>query len=396
MAYDFDSIVPRDGTNSVKWEFMHDVNPAIQNGTIPFWVADMDFPCAPAILKALHKRVDRAIFGYSSLETPDYYRAVCGWYRRRFDWFVKAEDLVYSPGVVPAIGFLIDILSEKGDGVIIQPPVYYPFARVIGSHGRTIVNNPLINEGGRYRMDLQDLRRAVSDPSAKVLILCSPHNPVGRVWTREELEALAFIFQETKINVISDEIHYDLTRRGVVHTPLAKIFPQYKDRIITATAPSKTFNLAGMQLANIVIHDAELRKRWNQYVGRTLSLQEPTALAITAAQAAYEEGEAWLEELRDYLDGNITFLQEFLKTELPLSRCVPPEGTYLAWIDLSAYDPKMKDLVDALAKEAGILIEEGTLFGEEGEGYVRVNLACPLSLLKEGMERMARYLKGRS
>ena len=392
MVYDFDTFVSRDQTNSVKWEFMQMFEPKATPETIPMWVADMDFPCAQPILEALHKRVDRAIFGYSSHHTSEYYQAVCGWFQRRFNWNVDSVSIVFSPGVVPAIGYLINLLTEPGDGVIIQPPVYYPFKSKIEVYGRKVVNNPLLYQSGTYSMDYEDLELKAKDPKNKLLILCSPHNPVGRVWSKEELQTLGDICFQHNVFIISDEIHFDLVRKGVIHTPLEKLFPKQKERIITTTAPSKTFNLAGLQLANIIIHDPEIRDKWYAYVRDRLSINGPNALSIVAAQAAYTHGEEWLEAVLAYLDENIKFLQSFLAKHLPKVKLVPLEGTYLAWLDFTAYGFPQEELVRRIVHEAKVLLEDGTLFGEEGKGFMRMNIATTRSILDEALARMAKVL----
>ena len=392
MKYDLDAIVDRNGTNSVKWEFMQMLDPDVGEGTLPFWVADMDFACAKPVTDALHARIDRSIFGYSINYTGEYYRAVCGWYQHRFGWYVNSSDIVFSPGVVPAFNYLVDILSEPGEGVIIQTPVYYPFAGAIKSHGRVIVENPLIKkEGGYYEMDYEDLERKAVESKVKLLIFCSPHNPVGRVWTEAELKKLGEVCARHGITIISDEIHYDLVRMNVVHRPLETVIPEYRDRIVTCTAPSKSFNLAGMQISNIVIHDKAIRAKWDAYMGK-LSIMGPTALSIVATQAAYYEGEEWLDQVREYIDGNAAFVERFLKERLPKAVYHIPEGTYLIWIDLSAYGGTSEELVKRFMRESKVLIEAGTMFGAQAEGYVRINIACPRSLLKEAFNRMANTL----
>jgi len=391
VVYDFDCPVDRFGTNSIKWEFMESLDSEAETGTLPFWVADMDFPCAQPIIEALHVRVDRLIFGYSSNQTPEYYNAIRGWYKRRFDWSIDSEDIVYSPGIVPAINILIKILTSPGEGVIIQPPVYYPFAKALRNHDRIIVENPLINRGGRYEMDYADLDKKAQESGAKLLILCSPHNPVGRVWSREELTALGEVCARHGIVIISDEIHGDLTHGGVSQLPLETVLPGYRKKIITAIAPSKTFNLAGMQLSSVIIHDTSVLKKWNDFIGG-LALQGPTPLSIVAAQTAYNEGEEWLAQVRDYIDGNADFLKGFLAERLPKSRYRVPEGTYLVWIDLSAYGTSSADIAKRLVREAKVLVEAGSMFGSQGEGYIRVNIACPRSMLKNGFKRVADVL----
>jgi len=389
LTYDFNVFVDRNNTNSAKWEFMQLMDPEATDSTLPLWVADMDFPCAKPILDALHERVDRQIFGYSAHNTGEYYRAVCGWYQHRFNWYVNSSDLVYSPGVVPAIGYLIEILTQPGDGIIIQRPVYYPFTNMINSHSRKIVNNPLVNHNGYYEMDFEDLENKAKNPNTKMLIFCSPHNPVGRVWKEEELKRLGQICLDNGLIIVSDEIHYDLVKRGLKHIPLVTLFPEHKNRIISCTAPSKTFNLAGMQLSNIVIHDEEIRNKWNEYVVGQLGIFMPNSFSIVAAQAAYTYGEDWLEQVIDYVDGNKHFVQEFLKEHLPKAKYSVPEGTYLLWVDLSDYGHTQEQLEKVIHRDSKVLTDMGVLFGEEGKGFIRLNAACTRAILKEALERIA-------
>ncbi|QAA33165.1 MalY/PatB family protein [Clostridium manihotivorum] len=392
MNYDFDKLIDRRNTNSIKWEFMHEFDKSVSDDTIPLWVADMDFPCAPEIIKALHQRVDKLIFGYSSNDTDRYYKAISSWYNRRFNWNIERQDIFYSPGVVPAIGYLIEILTKPTEGVIIQNPVYHPFAISIRSNNRVVVNNSLINNNGYYEIDFDDLEKKAKDPNNKLLILCSPHNPVGRVWKKEELLKVGKICSDNNVIIISDEIHSDLIRKNIKHTPLEVAFPEYKTGIITATAPSKTFNLAGMQLANIIIHDKEIQDKWKKYVNEKLNISLPTTFAITATEAAYLESEPWLEGLLNYLDENINFLEAFLKNNLPKTKFVKPEGTYLTWIDFSAYGYSNEEFNKLMIEKAKVLLESGTIFGEEGKGYFRVNIACPRALLEEAFNRIAKAL----
>ena len=391
MKYNFDHFIDRKNTNCSKWEFMQEVEPEATDITLPFWLADMDFPCAQPILEALHKRVNQQIFGYSKL-SKDYFRVVCGWYQQRFGWDINTSDVFYCPGVIPAIGFLIEILTEPGDGIIIQRPVYSPFANAIESHGRKVVNNSLINQDGYYVMDFADLERKAKAPDTKLLILCSPHNPTGRVWQEDELKELGRICMKNDISIISDEIHCDLVRRGIKHTPLAKAISEYKNRIITATAPSKTFNLAGMQLANIIIHDAQIKQKWNYQIKTRHGVWLPNALSIVAAQSAFAEGVEWLEQVIDYLDANIRFIQKFLEEYLPKAKFMPPEGTYLVWLDMSAYGYSPEELYAMMIRDARIFIEGGTWFGKEGSGFLRLNCACTRDILQEGLSRMANVI----
>jgi cystathionine beta-lyase len=341
---------------------------------------------------ALEARVAKRIYGYTGLESPAYLDALRAWFARRQGWAIEEADIFFSPGVVPALAFLIDTLTEPGDGIIIQRPVYHPFTNMIRSHGRTLVNNALREGEGGWVMDFEDLEAKARDPRNKLLILSSPHNPVGRVWTREELGRLGRICLDNSVLVLSDEIHGDLVRRGLVQTPLASLFPDERKAIITATAPSKTFNLAGLQVSSVIIHDRELGARWKAHVEGRLGLSNPNCFALVAATAAYAEGEAWLEELLAYLDANLAFLAGFLAERLPWVKYRRPEGSYLAWLDLRGLGLPEKEILARLCREGRVLLQGGSTFGPEGEGFLRMNVACPRAILREGLERMAEVL----
>ncbi len=389
-VYNFDRIIDRNGTFSLKWENVTQALPGAPADALPLWVADMDFPCAEPILKALHERVDRQIFGYSVYQSAAYYEAVLGWFKRRFDWTLTPQNLFYSPGVVPAIGFLIDILSEPGDGIIIQPPVYYPFSNKILDYGRTVVTNPLHEENGYYTMDYADLAEKLSQPENKGLILCSPHNPVGRVWTPEELRQVVALCQQYDKWIISDEIHCDIIRQNQTHIPLEKLCPEAKNRIFTCTAPSKTFNLAGLQLSNIVINDPIAQEAWRQKMDTRIGLHGPNVFAITAAIAAYNEGEDWLQQVNQYIDANIAFAEQFLAQHLPKVRTTSCQGTYLMWLDFRAYGLSADELEQRMLTVAKVALDEGKMFGVQGQGFERVNVACPRAILTDCLERMVK------
>ena len=391
MKYDLDRIVDRRGTNSLKWEFGPMINPKVKADTLPLWVADMDFPCAEPILRALRERIDREIFGYSLHYTGDYFRAVCGWMQRRFGWYVNSEHIVVSPGVVPAISSLIRCFTEKGDGIIIQRPVYGPFAAQIERNGRLVVDNSLVNDDGYYRMDFEDLKRKAADPANTMMILCSPHNPVGRVWSEDELRRVGEICLENDVLLVSDEIHFDIVRKGVKHRVLETLFPG-EERIITCTAPSKSFNLAGMQVSHIILRGEEQRQRWEDETGH----QMLSPLAIAAVQAAYNEGESWLDQVNGYIDANLEFIADFLRDNLPEAVYRVPEGTYLAWIDLSAYGYSGEELNSLMIEDAGVFFDGGNKFGAQSASFQRINTACPRSILAEALDRMAAGLKSRS
>lgn len=390
--YNFDKVVDRIDTDSVKWDFRTNCSPKAQKDGLPLWIADMDFECADPIIKALHHRVDHKIFGYSSNNSDKYFDAFCNWYKIRFDWDIDRKSVVFSPGVVPAIALLVRVLTKPSEGVIIQKPVYYPFTNKIENNDRKVINNSLIYEDGTYKMDYEDLDKKASDPNNKVLILCSPHNPVGRVWSEEELKRVVEICKKHDVWIVADEIHSDLIRKGVKHTPLQLLCSDYKDKIVTCVAPSKSFNLAGMQLSNIIINNAELRKRYKHEIVATGGVSSPNPFAIVSAIAAYNESEDWLDELNDYLDKNVEFIKEFLLNNIPKAKLIYPEGTYLVWIDLNAFGLNEIDLEDLMFKKANVLLDEGYIFGKEGIGFERINAACPRSILKECLERIKKAL----
>ena len=390
MKYNFDELVDRAGTYSCKLEALPEGAP---KDAMSVWVADMDFACAEPIIRALHERIDRRIFGYTIYDNPDLKQAVTGWFRRRYDWEIRPEDIFFSPGVVPALAFLLQALTEEGDGIVIQRPVYYPFTNKIKGNRREVYNNALIYENGDYRMDYEDLEAKLALPNVKGLILCSPHNPVGRVWTVEELRKVVDIAKKYGKWILSDEIHMDLTRKGVVHTPLLKAAPDYTDHIAVCTAPSKTFNLAGMQLSNIVIRNPEWQKKWLAVIDDAFSVSMANPFGIAAVIAAYNEGEEWLDQVRDYLDENIRYIKEFVKTRLPKASVTGVEGTYLVWLDLRAYESDPKKLEHLMQHTARVAFDEGYIFGEEGNGFERINVAMPKSRVVECMERIEKALE---
>jgi len=316
-----------------------------------------------------------------------YYDAVCSWLKRRFQWQVEAGDMFITPGVVAALIDLISCLTKRGDGIIIQRPVYYPFSIIIPKTGRTLVNNALANRAGNYEIDWQDLEEKAQDPANTMLLFCSPHNPVGRVWSEEELKQVAEICLDNDVILVSDEIHFDLLRKNISHTPVARLFPE-EDTIITCTAPTKTFNAAGLQISNIIIQNKAFQKKWSAHTGPELV----SPLSVAAVTAAYTEGEEWLEQLLVYLDDNFAFMDRYLKGNLPKARFIIPEGTYLAWIDFSGYGYDDKTLGKMLLKEANVLTESGTMFGPEGSGFQRINIACPRTILEQGLKRISTTL----
>ncbi|MDD6201556.1 MAG: pyridoxal phosphate-dependent aminotransferase [Lachnospiraceae bacterium] len=384
MKYDFDKIINRTNTNSEKYDFADEWG--VPKDALPMWVADMDFQTAPCIIEAMHENLNLGIFGYSEPK-EEYYDALTKWYRTHFDFNIQKEWVLKTPGVVFGIAVALRALTNPGDAVLIQQPVYYPFRSVIVDNKRKLVNSPLMNRNGYYEMDFTDLEEKIVKNNVKLFILCSPHNPVGRVWKEEELKRVLEICKKHSVFIISDEIHADFTYPGHPHTVFGKIAGDYLEQVIICTSPSKTFNLAGLQISNIVIPSESVRRKCKEEM-KAVAYDEVGMLAITACRAAYENGGEWLEELLVYLQGNVDYVRNFLKENLPKVKLIEPEGTYLVWLDFTAYGLTAKELDHKMLNEAKLWLDAGNIFGKEGAGYERVNIACPRSVLKEALERM--------
>lgn len=385
MKYDFDKVTDRRGTNSVKYDFAKEFGKP--QDVLPLWVADMDFPTAPAITERLMKTVQHGIYGYSNSK-EDYFQAVSGWYQSHFGWEVRRSWLVKTPGVVFAITAAIRAFTEEGDAVLIQQPVYYPFARAITDNRRILVNSPLKCMDGHYEMDFEDFEQKIIDHQVKLFILCSPHNPVGRVWREWELKKVGDICLKHQVLIVSDEIHSDFVYPGYKHHVFASLSPEYADCTVTCTAPSKTFNLAGLQISNIFISNPDLKKRFRQAISET-GYDEVNLLGMTACQAAYEEGEEWLAQLKEYLAGNLAFVREYLKQNLPQIRLVEPEGTYLLWLDFRELGLSGEEREKLIVEKAHLWLDRGEMFGSEGTGFERVNIACPKVTLRRALEQLS-------
>lgn len=390
MKYNFDEVINRRNTDCIKWDFMEAMDPRVSKTALPLWVADMEFKVADEILDAMHKRVDEGIFGYTKAG-ENYYEAVIGWYNKRFNWEIKKDSIYYAPGIVPALGFIIDALTDLNDGIIIQQPVYYPFANTIKGNSRTIVSNDLINNDGYYTIDFEDLREKAKDPKNKMMIFCTPHNPVGRVWNKEEILEVVKICKDTGTILIADEIHCDLVRKDVTQYPLLSLVDDTSNIIVTL-APSKTFNLAGMQMSVVVIEDKVLADKYYDSMNTKFAIGNYPSLGLTAATAAYAHGEDWLNQVNDYLDANIDFVAEYVKNNMPKAKYNKPEGTYLVWLDLSAYG-NTNEIQDKLILEQDLLIENGNIFGDSGQGYFRINVACSQSQLEDCLSRIVNVIK---
>ncbi|MCH4887944.1 pyridoxal phosphate-dependent aminotransferase [Acidaminobacter sp. JC074] len=386
MKFNFDKTVNRFNTDSLKWDEMRKFYPNAKEDPIAMWVADMDFEVAPCIVDALHERVDHRIFGYSSEENMEYNKAIQKWMIDRHDWHVDHESVFFSPGVIPALGYLINLMTKPGDGIIIQQPVYYPFAYLTKGNDRKIVDNTLVCVDGDYKMDYDDLEEKLKDPNNKLMIFCSPHNPVGRVWSKEELAKMLDLCKKYDMPVISDEIHFDLTRVGVKHTVLETIDPSYKDKIVTCTAPSKTFNLAGLQNANIIINDKKLREDWLYFTRHVAHLDGHSTFGAVGNLAAYEKGAEWLDELKVYLDGNIEYLKTFFAEHMKELKVIDCQATYLVWVDFTGLGMTDEEIDKIMIEEAGVLLDTGTCFGEPGRGYQRFNIACPRETIEKALD----------
>lgn len=384
MTYDFNRLIERKGTNSLKYDF------AAERGkpedVIPLWVADMDFQTPPEVTDAMIAACRHGIFGYTEVRLP-YFETVRRWYQNHFHWEPEASWLVKTPGVVFAISMAIRAFTNPGDCVLIQRPVYYPFTNAILDNDRILANSPLQYRDGRYFMDLDDFEKKIVENRVKLFILCNPHNPVGRVWTEKELTELGEICLKHNVTVVSDEIHGDFVYSGHRHTVFAGIKPEYSDITVTCTAPSKTFNLAGLQVSNIFISNKELRRAFRKEVYRT-GCMELNTLGLVACQAAYEKGLPWLSELRSYLKGNLEFVRTFLKQELPQITLVEPEGTYLIWLDFRALGMTDEELDRFILHEAKLWLDQGSMFGPEGEGFQRINIACPRATLEKAFTQL--------
>lgn len=388
MKYDFDEIIPRCGTNSYKWDSM----PADRD-VLPLWVADMDFRTAPAITEALARRVGHGIFGY--VRVPDeYYTAVIRWFERRHNWLLDQSWFIYTSGVVPAISAVIKALTQPGDGVVLQTPVYNCFFSSVRNNGCRIVTNPLKYEHQTYRIDFEDLERKTADPGVKLMLLCNPHNPAGRVWTREELCRIGEICLKNGVTVVADEIHCELVFPGHTYTPFASISDRHLQHSVTCLSPSKSFNIAGLQIANIIAWDREVRHR----IDRAININEVcdvNPFGIEATVAAYNEGEEWLLQLLDYLKANYDFLCDFFHNHLPQIPVTELEGTYLVWTDCRALSVPSGELQESLLRETGLWLNSGTMYGTEGEGFLRWNIACPRKVLEDALTRFLHFVADR-
>ena len=383
MKYNFDSINNRVGTNSVKWDIHPDV--------IPLWVADMDFQVFPELKEALSKRVDEGIFGYT-LVPESYYEAIINWFDRRHHWHIDRSWILYTSGVIPAMAAALKAFTLPGEKVLIQTPVYNCFFSSIANCGCEPVENELVREGNTYRIDFADFEKKCADPKTTVFLLCNPHNPAGRVWTKDELERMNEICMRHDVKVISDEIHCELIMPGYTFVPFASISEACADNSVILNSPTKNFNIAGLQIANIICKNRE----WLRRIDRAVNINETcdvNPFGVIALQEAYNKGAEWIDELNAYLYDNYKALKDFFHEELPKLEVLKLEGTYLVWVDITALEFTSDEVADKLLKEAKVWVNSGTMYGRKaGQGYLRINIATPRATLMEGLKRMGRLL----
>ena len=389
-TYNFDKIINRKGTNCLKYDY------AVERGkpadVLPLWVADMDFTVSEEITKSLHAAVDHGIYGYTQPKDA-YYNAITNWMEKNHNWKTKREWIMKTPGVVFALGAAVKAFTKPGDAVLIQNPVYYPFTNIIRDNDRRVIDNTLVYEKrvtegkSQYSIDYEDFERKIVQENIKLFILCNPHNPVGRVWNREELQYLGEICLRHHVIVVSDEIHNDFVYPGFEHTVFANVDPRFAEFTVTCTAPSKTFNLAGLQISNILISNETLREAFQKEIDKT-GYDEPNALGAVACEAAYRGGQEWLDQLRAYLLENLNFLRAYLQEKIPQIHLVEPEGTYLVWLDCSELGISGKELDQFIVEKAGLWLDGGAMFGPSGADFQRVNIACPRATLELALDKL--------
>ncbi len=384
MKYDFDSLQERFGTGSLKWD--------VKENELPMWVADMDFPAAPEIMEVITGRAAHGIFGYS-IVPDEWYQAYQGWWERRHHFRMERDWLLFCTGVVPAMSSIVRKMTTVGENVLIQTPVYNIFFNSVINNGRNVVENSLLYDGYAYCMDFEDLEEKLANPQTTMMILCNPQNPAGRIWDREELERVGKLCLKHHVLVVSDEIHCDLTDPGKEYIPFASISEEFADNSITSIAPTKAFNLAGLQTAAVVVPNPVLRHKVNRGLN-TDEVAEPNAFAAVAAAAALNKGEEWLDELRAYVYENKNYVSRFLKNELPQVKLVPSDATYLLWLDCRGLNVGSDELCDAIRQKTGLILSSGRTYGESGDGFLRMNVACQRKRVIDGCERLKRGILG--
>lgn len=388
--YDFDKIIDRHGTNCLKFDFAKERG---KNGDeLSLWVADMDFEVAKPITDALQAQVNHGIYGYTEVKS-DYFEIVKNWFKDNFDWEIKKGSLVKTPGVVYAIAMAVKAFTKEGEAVIIQQPVYYPFSEMIIANNRKLVNSPLVLKDGRYEIDFEDFEKKIVKNNVKLFILCSPHNPVGRVWSVEELKKIGDICIKHGVVIFSDEIHADFVYEPNKHHVFASLGESYAANSVIATAPSKSFNIAGLQVSNIFIENKKLCDAFRNEIVKS-GYSQLNTMGLVAARAAYESGKEWLDEVRAYIKDNLIFFRDYLKENIGELSLIEPEGTYLVWVDFRKLGLSEKQREDLIVNKAKLWIDSGAMFGVDGEGFERFNIACPREYLKMALDSLAKAIKG--
>ena len=382
--YDFDTYIDRRGTSCIKWDF--GMERKGRDDLLPLWVADMDFKLPDEIVSDITNRASQGVFGYTDPKA-DYFDAVNGWFERRHGFNVDHDWITITHGVVYGIVLAIRAFTEPGEAVMIQQPVYYPFAESVRVNKRKLVNNQLVYKDGKYEIDFDDFEKKIVEEKVKLFLLCSPHNPVGRVWSRDELIRIADICKRHDVYVFADEIHSDFIYSSFAHTSYMTLGDGYRDKLILGTSPSKTFNMAGLQVANIIIPNKDVREKF-RYENMITGYSQCNAVGLEATKSVYTKGDKWVDELIEYLEGNLSFVRDFLKEKLPKVKLVEPEGTYLIWLDFSKITDSHKELEDLIVDKAHLWLDPGIIFGKETSLFERINIACPRSILKQAMEQL--------
>lgn len=380
--YNFDEIIDRRNSDATKWE-------ALQmrwgrTDLLPLWVADMDFKTPPFIINALKNRLQHEVLGYTA-KPQEWYDSITQWYKRRYQWDISSEMICFTAGVVPALAMAIHTFTEKGDKVLIQPPVYYPFSMVIENNGREMVTNPLVVKDGQYYIDFEDFEKKIQ--GCKLFLFCNPHNPGGRVWTLEELQKIASICHKYGVLVISDEIHCDLTLPGHKHIPFACVSAEAQQNSIVLNAASKAFNIAGLATSYAVIQNPDICQKFRHFVEGNM-FADGNVFAFRSVVAAYTEGEAWLGQMLQYVQGNIDFVIQYLKENIPQLGYIVPQASYLVFLDFRPLQLQYNEIVDICVEKAKLALNDGIIYGEEGKGFMRINLACPRSVVKQALDQL--------
>ena len=380
----FDKVIDRKNTHSLKFDFAE--RHGQRADALPLWVADMDFSAPKCVVDALSKEVQRGIFGYGE-PLDSYYEAVQGWFKKYYGWETDREWLVKTPGIVYALAMAVQAFTKEGEAVLIQPPVYYPFTNVIKYNNRKIAESPLVYKDGKYSVDFEDFEKKASDENVKLFMLCSPHNPVGRVWTKEELSKMGAICKKHGVRIVADEIHCDFAFDDHPHTTFCLAVPDMASIVCVCSAPSKTFNLAGLQTSNICIPGEEMREQFKAAIDAS-GYTQPNLLGITACEAAYKDGREWFEECKKYLHNNLDFMRDYLEKNIPQLKLVEPEGMYFAWVDCSGLGLSSDELEDLVSNKAGLWLDSGKIFGKSAEQFQRFVLACPRSTLEKALVQL--------